>query len=166
MTLFVLLHTRGLIFPAICRKRQSYRKLWRLKIGSSIKSGGLVMTENQQEDIKALRLSGLGYKKIAATLSMSENTVKSYCIRNKLKAGNSQHVCLQCHKDIKQPLGKTKKKFCSDACRIKWWNHHTGLMKPNAVCAHCGKPFHGKAGRKYCSHACYIAERFGEAHVS
>ena len=71
------------------------QKLWRLKIGLSIKSGGLVMTENQQEDIKALRQSGLGYKKIAATLSMSENTVKSYCIRNKLKAGNSQHVCIQ-----------------------------------------------------------------------
>lgn len=124
------------------------------------------MTENQQEDIKALRLSGLGYKKIAATLSISENTVKSYCIRNKLKAGNSQHVCIQCHKDIEQPLGKTKKKFCSDACRIKWWNHHTDLMKANAVCAHCGKPFHGRAGRKYCSHACYIAERFGEANVS
>lgn len=67
------------------------------------------MTENQQEDIKALRHSGLGYKKIAAALSMSENTVKSYCIRNKLKAGNSQNVCLQCQKAIEQPLEKTKK---------------------------------------------------------
>ena len=49
-------------------------------------------------------------KKIAAALSLSENTVKSYCIRKKLKSGNSQHVCFQCHKAIEQPLGNTKKK--------------------------------------------------------
>ena len=65
------------------------------------------MTEKQQENIKALRQSGLGYKKIAAALSLSENTVKSYCIRKNLKSGNSQHVCLQCHKAIEQPLGNT-----------------------------------------------------------
>jgi len=69
-------------------------------------------------------------------------------------------------KPIDQPAGCKGKKFCSDACRIRWWNHHTNLMKANAVCTHCGKSFHGRAGRKYCSHACYIAERFGEAHVS
>jgi hypothetical protein len=34
-------------------------------------------------------------------------------------------------------------------------------MKANAVCVHCGKEFHGRSGRKYCSHRCYIAERFG-----
>ena len=29
-------------------------------------------------------------------------------------------------------------------------------------CARCGKPFtaYGNAGRKYCSHSCYIADRF------
>jgi len=31
------------------------------------------------------------------------------------------------------------------------------------VCAHCARPFesYGNAGRKYCSHGCYIAARFG-----
>ena len=29
------------------------------------------------------------------------------------------------------------------------------------VCIHCGKEFHGRSGRKYCSHQCYIEERFG-----
>ena len=124
------------------------------------------MTENQRKKIKALRQAGLGYKKIAAAMSMSENTVKSYCIRNKLKTGSDQSVCLECGKTISQAADQKGKKFCSDACRIKWWNHHTYMMKANAVCAHCGKPFHGRAGRKYCSHACYIAERFGDTHVS
>ena len=124
------------------------------------------MTENQQEEIKALRQAGLGYKKIAAALSLSESTIKSYCIRNKLKAGSDQTVCLECGQPITQPTGQKGKKFCSDACRIKWWNHHTWLMKANNVCAHCGKPFHGRKDRKFCSHACYIAERFGEANVS
>lgn len=124
------------------------------------------MTENQQKEIKALRQAGLGYKKIAATMSLSENTIKSYCIRNKLKTGSEQPVCLECGQPIMQPAGQKGKKFCSDVCRIKWWNHHTWLMKANNVCTHCGKPFHGRKDRKYCSHACYIAERFGEAHAS
>ena len=105
------------------------------------------MTEKQQEEIKAMRQAGLGYKKIAAAMSLSENTVKSYCIRNKLKAGDGQMVCLECGQSITQPTGQKGKKFCSDTCRIKWWNHHTDLMKANNVCTHCGKPFHGRKGR-------------------
>ena len=31
----------------------------------------------------------------------------------------------------------------------------------NMTAVHCGKEFHGRSGRKYCSHRCYIAERFG-----
>lgn len=32
------------------------------------------------------------------------------------------------------------------------------------TCAHCGKPFtaYGNKERKYCSHNCYISDRFGE----
>lgn len=124
------------------------------------------MTEKQQEEIQTMRQAGLGYKKIAAAMSLSANTIKSYCIRNKLKAGNGQMVCWECGQPITQPAGQKGKKFCSDTCRIKWWNHHTYMMKANAVCAHCGKAYHGRAGRKYCSHSCYIVERFGESHVS
>ena len=153
-------------FFGYMQRKAILQKLWWLKIAPPIKSGGRVMTEKQQEEIKAMRQAGLGYKKIAAAMSLSENTVKSYCIRNKLKAGDGQMVCLECGQSITQPTGQKGKKFCSDTCRIKWWNHHTDLMKANAVCAHCGKPFHGRAGRKYCSHACYIAERFGDTHVS
>ncbi|WP_231465828.1 hypothetical protein [Selenomonas sp. FC4001] len=68
---------------------------------------------------------------------------------------------MQCGNHLEQVLRRKKKKFCSDGCRIRWWNHHMHLMKANAVCVHCGKEFHGRSGRKYCSHRCYIAERFG-----
>lgn len=124
------------------------------------------MTDEEKGIISYLRRNGMGYSKIAEFMSLSISTVKSYCIRNKLTAGGGQMVCLMCGKPITQPPGQKGKKYCSDACRIRWWNHHTKLMKANAVCAHCGKLFHGRAGRKYCSHACYIAERFGKHYVS
>ncbi len=125
-----------------------------------------IMTDKEKEAVVKLRASGLGYGKIAERMSLSISTVKSYCIRNNLVAGEDQHKCLECGKPIDQPAGCKGKKFCSDACRIRWWNHHTRLMKANAVCAHCGKSFHGRRSQKYCSHACYIAERFGKANVS
>ena len=124
------------------------------------------MTDKEKEELAHLRKRGMGYSKIAKFMSLPISTVKSYCIRNKLVSGGGQMFCLECGKSITQPPGQKGKKFCSDACRIRWWNHHTKLMKANAVCAHCGKRFHGRTGRKYCSHACYIAERFGEPHVS
>lgn len=63
-------------------------------------------------------------------------------------------------------------KFCSDNCRTAWWNAHPEKVNRRAVyhftCAHCGKPFtaYGNAKRKYCSHACYIADRYkgGDGH--
>lgn len=126
------------------------------------------MTEEQKSAIALLRKRGAGYGKISKELGISENTIKSYCRRNrnvtKLRQGG--HLCPMCGKPVTQNLGRREKKFCSDECRRKWWNSHTGLMKENAVCFRCGKPFHGRAGRKYCCHACYIADRFGDDHVS
>ena len=127
------------------------------------------MTEEQKTAIQDLRSKGEGYKKIAQTLGLSENTIKSFCRRvNAPKAEPTAEVdaCECCGKPIEQVAGRKHKRFCSDACRRKWWNSHTGLMKENAVCVRCGKPFHGRAGRKYCCHACYIADRFGDDHVS
>ena len=126
------------------------------------------MTEEQKSEIALLRNRGVGYGKIAIELGVSENTIKSYCRRNRnvIKMRQGEHICPMCGKLVTQNPGRREKKFCSDACRRKWWNSHTGLMKENAVCAHCGKPFHGRAGRKYCCHACYIADRFGDGHVS
>ena len=71
---------------------------------------------------------------------------------------------------IVQTPGRKRKRFCSDACRNAWWNAHLSLVKRKAVrtvvCAGCGQPFeaYGRTPRKYCSHACYVAHRFGGHH--
>ena len=63
--------------------------------------------------------------------------------------------------------GAKRKMFCSDACRVAWWNCHKDLVTRKAVymipCAGCGKVFksYGNRNRKYCSHGCYINARFG-----
>lgn len=49
------------------------------------------MNDIQKNQIKTLRLQGAGYSKIARSLGLSENTVKSYCKRNSLgSVTNSQ----------------------------------------------------------------------------
>ena len=79
-----------------------------------------------------------------------------------------KNPCLQCGKEVAQAPGRKKKKFCSDACRSKWWAAHPEQIrhKSNRTinCAFCGKAFqvHGGQKRKYCSHDCYIMDRFSE----
>lgn len=46
---------------------------------------------------------------------------------------------------MQQPPKRKLKKFCSDKCRMKWWNTHQYLIKKeanyNIVCRNCGKQF-------------------------
>ena len=57
----------------------------------------------------------------------------------------------------------------SEKCRNKWWNSNLDKVNRKAnyefICPHCKKPFsaYGNKNRKYCSHACYIEDRFGGA---
>ena len=126
------------------------------------------MTDNQKSQIKDLRAKGLSYAKIGQRLNLPENTVRSfyrrYCISGETK---KDKFCLQCGKAIKIIPKRKPKKFCCDKCRVLWWNSHQTLVKRKAlydfVCAHCGTAFtaYGNKHRKYCSHACYISDRFG-----
>ena len=134
------------------------------------------MTDAQKIQIGKLRGAGLGYKKIAEQMGLSENTVKTYCRRHGL-GGNMTHLqnvvqseehhCLCCGTPVQQTPGRKEKKFCSDGCRNKRWNSHLDKVERKAnyefVCPHCKKPFiaYGNKNRKYCSHECYIADRFG-----
>lgn len=127
------------------------------------------MLREQKESILQMRADGQGYAKIAEALVLPVNTVKSYCRRSGLTNGALKNggVCKHCG----QPVGGAKKskpkKFCSDACRMAWWAGHRDQMTKNAVyplsCTYCGKAFesYGNKKRKYCSHRCYIADRFG-----
>lgn len=134
------------------------------------------MTENQKSQIIKLRTTGNGYGKIAQTLGISVNTVKSFCRRNEISRDTVTEpsamltgeitVCENCGREIQQIAKRKKKRFCCDKCRNEWWNSHLDQVKRKAVygfrCPHCGKEFHiyGDRRRKYCSHECYIADRF------
>ena len=135
------------------------------------------MTDEQKEQIKVLRQRGMGYIRVAQALGISENTIKSFCRRNKLTGQVKQeklaeHFCFYCGTAVTQNPGRKEKKFCSNKCRMKWWNAHFDKLNKKTmypyICPHCGKGFevYGNSHRKYCSHACYIADRFqgGECH--
>lgn len=110
----------------------------------------------------------MSYVEIGRRLDLSKDTVATFCRRNGL-GNNAKHTlfCKNCGKPIQVTPHRKPKKFCSDACRTAWWNSHPECVNRKAiyhfVCACCGKNFtaYGNRGRKYCSHACYIAHRFG-----
>ncbi len=135
------------------------------------------MTSEQAEKIRDMREDGLGCARIGQMLGISKNTVSSFCRSNGLKAGdlkeakkraeNGEHYCRCCGKPVEQNPGRKEKMFCSDACRMKWWNRHLYKVNRKAyyefTCKYCGKTFtaYGNANRKYCCHECYIADRYG-----
>lgn len=132
------------------------------------------MTDKQKHQIAAYREQGLSYMEISKKMDLSINSIKTYCKRHSLggvrafdglgEAANS--VCEQCQKPVIQNPGRKKKRFCSDKCRNLWWNSHLDLVKRKAnyecTCMRCKKIFasYGNKNRKYCSHECYIEDRF------
>lgn len=128
------------------------------------------MTNEQKEQIIAYKRDGFGYKKIGQLMGLSENTIKSFYKRNKPEENQTDvqdSICPCCGKSIRVSTGRKQRKFCSDKCRMKWWNEHLDRVDKKAnyefVCACCKKPFtaYGNAHRKYCCHECYIEDRFG-----
>ena len=134
------------------------------------------MTSEQKQQIHLLREKGYGYATIAEALGLTKNQVSAYCRRNNLSGTKAERTvssrpdsdcCLCCGKPLTQIPGRKPTKFCSNECRVKWWNSHQDMVNKKAIysftCACCGKEFtaYGNAKRKYCSHACYITDRFG-----
>lgn len=127
------------------------------------------MTENQQEKIKSLRQAGLGYKKIAAAMSLSENTVKSYCRRHDFEQLSVRNHCRECGAPLSDTKGHRQRVFCSDKCRKQYWNRHQDEIKRRTaikiVCPICHNAFYDYAGRhrKFCGRKCYaLARSLGE----
>lgn len=133
------------------------------------------MTNSQKNQITELRNRGYGYATIANATGIKKDTIAAFCRKNGLagtKASNTRititsDVCLNCGTPIQQKPGQKRRKFCSSDCRVKWWNSHLDQVNRKAVyhftCTFCGKEFtaYGNAHRKYCSHTCYVADRFG-----
>ena len=132
------------------------------------------MTPTQKETIALLRTDGRSYGEIANHLGINRDAVISFCRRNLPKQpvqapieADGEDQCRQCGSQLIQRKDMKTRVFCCDACRIKWWSEHPEKLNKKAVynftCAHCGKAFsaYGNRGRKYCSHECYIEDRFG-----
>lgn len=133
------------------------------------------MNDVQRKQIGALRAQGVSYGRIAQALGISENTIKTYCKRHDLGGSvgittmdaDVKHFCFCCGNPVIQLPGRKEKRFCSDKCRNRWWNAHLDKVNRKAiyffVCPQCKKSFsvYGNKNRKYCSHGCYIKDRFG-----
>lgn len=115
--------------------------------------------------IDNMRLDGRSAADIAIALRLSPNTVRSH-IRRHPEIPNTR-ICLTCGKPVLQTEGRRQKKFCSDTCRMTWWNSHPEDVNRKAyyllVCNHCGKEFecYGNKKRKYCCRECYLASLRG-----
>ena len=130
------------------------------------------MNAIQKEQIAELKGQGESYSKISGLLGISENTIKSYCRRNKLTESLNNPSCMlkddlcqQCSHKLKHIPGHKKKKFCSDKCRMTWWNSHPQEVQRKSVykftCPVCGSNFesYGNNKRIYCSRSCFAKAR-------
>ena len=113
--------------------------------------------------INNMRLEGHSPSVIAAKLGIPAGTVRSHIHRHPNIPGAK--ACKNCGRPLMQPKGRREKKFCSDSCRMVWWNSHQTEVSRKAyyhlTCQHCGKEFesYGNKNRKYCCRACYVASR-------
>ncbi len=134
------------------------------------------MTGKQRSEIIRMREAGASYSEIAEAAGISRNTVKSFCSRQgiSIKAVSrdgektDKLSCKQCGARLHHVPGRKMPKFCCSSCRTEWWNTHPEAVNRRAVydfvCLNCHKQFiaYGNKHRKYCSHECYIADRFSK----
>lgn len=119
------------------------------------------MDATQRRRIEQMRASGVSYANIAIALGLSKNTIKSFCRRNNLGIKGIVDTCDCCDGALLHTPGAKHKRFCSDKCRLAWWNAHPEAVNRKALyhitCSYCGAGFdsYGNRKRKYCSRACF-----------
>ncbi|MDD3999419.1 MAG: RNA polymerase subunit sigma-70 [Bacilli bacterium] len=126
------------------------------------------MNENVKIKIIELRNKGYGYGRISMELNIPRSSVSTFCKRNDIDNTTIDRfaVCKNCDKLIRLEIKKKNKIFCSDECRVNWWNTHQEQVNKKAiydfVCPVCNKHFttYGNKKQKYCSHICYIQDRY------
>ena len=107
------------------------------------------MTEKEKAEVVRLRNSGRSYSEIAKATGFKEGTLKSVISR-----AVSSRFCDSCGKALSGRQGR----FCSDACRYKWWKAHRDCG--DRVCPVCGRSFKAADLRRtYCSRDCYHRSR-------
>ena len=131
------------------------------------------MTDTEKRTAEKLRAEGYSYNMISKTLGISLSTVKSH-IRRKTKIvphpqtdSPSGILCKRCGATLVNTPGHRQKIFCSKSCQERYWREHRDISLCESLvsctCAGCGKEILDYKGkhRKYCSHKCYIAVRYG-----
>lgn len=125
--------------------------------------GGESMKKQEIKAINEMRLQGKSPAEIACRLNIPVNTIRTHIRRHPEICGGKP--CKSCGKLILQPPGRKEKLFCSDKCRMAWWNSHRDQVRKNAfytiICSNCRKEFtiYGKKDRKYCCRDCYLQSR-------
>jgi len=130
------------------------------------------MTKAEMRRIHVLQLQGLGYRRIAAELGLSVNTVKSYCQRHpvgddltKRSTSEKRDQCKYCGANLIMTPGKRPRMFCSDECRMAWWKKNRHQMQKKTfhtkLCQYCGREFtvYGKPSQRFCSRHCFAEHR-------
>lgn len=125
---------------------------------------------NKKDKVVELKEQGMINSEIANLLDIPINTVRSIWYRSgRANTYVNEKTCLNCHGNLIQ-IGKgRKKKFCSDKCRLEWWNKNSNKLRKKAYykrkCLYCGREFelYGRPHAKYCSHICYITRRYHAA---
>lgn len=81
------------------------------------------MTNEHKDKISEMRRQGCTYASISETLSVSENTIKTYCRRSRLAKDTlkATPVCKQCGRPIEINDKCKARQFCTDKCRAAWW---------------------------------------------
>ena len=130
------------------------------------------MTETERSRIVELQHQGYGYKKISTLTGLPLSTVKSFCARHPVRdedIAERNNLCRNCLKPLEQTPHHRKRNFCSDVCRMAWWNAHPERVNRRAyyklICKNCGTEFtsYGNDHRVFCSRACYAQYRRKEA---
>lgn len=142
----------------------------------------ITMTDQEKINIRRRRERGESIGKIAKAMGINVNTVKSFCRRDNIEVIEEPEMekvqevmdsvpastgfCNCCGKNLPaQTIGRPRR-FCSDDCRAKFWSGVKTEYTTKHICPSCGIEFQARKERQYCSHACYINNRFGEkGHV-
>ena len=125
------------------------------------------MTSGQEKVIQRLRVAGESYTSISNKTGMAVGTIKAYCSRQGIKPSQDEtQQCVACGLELVPTMSKSKpQRFCSTQCRISWWEENRDKRVRRGavhVCEHCRKEYTSyNKQSKYCSHPCYIAQRFG-----
>ena len=121
----------------------------------------------KKQDIRTIHemlQKGKNTTEISLVLGIPSSTIRAHVRRHPEFYGGK--ACKNCGQVMVQPIGRKVKRFCSDKCRMAWWNSHREQVQKKSyytlICAHCGKEFesYGNQNRKYCSRDCYLIARF------